>query len=121
MESSAAEPFLALGEPAVKASAYLNRFFMDIVEAEEFGKSDNGRMVAIHGSGLMGYVRAFHHQMHLNYPKAGKCVLCWPVLWVLTLARFLHNNRTLRNTTVGEVLKSAGKRGRIVEKMHLFE
>ena len=78
-------------------------------------------MVAIHGGGLFGYVRAFHHQMHLNYPKAGRCVLCWPVLWVLTLLRFLRNNYKLRGTTVRQVLKSAGKRGKIVEKMHLFE
>ena len=120
METRAAEAFLALGEPAVTAPAYLDRFFMDIIEAEEFGKSESGRMLAIHGTGLTGYVRAFHHQMHLNYPKTGKCPICWPVLWVLTLARFLHNNRTLRGTTVAEVLKSAGNRGKIVEKMHLF-
>ena len=121
MEGCAAEAFLALGEPAVKEPFYLDQFFTDIIEAEEFGKSDKGRMVAIHGTGLTGYVREFHHQMHINYPKAGKCVLCWPILWVMTLARFLRNNQKLRGTTVGEILKSAGKRGKIVEKMHLFK
>lgn len=121
MEGHAAEAFLALGEPAVREGAYLDQFFSDIIDAEEFGKKDSGRMVAIHGGGLFGYVRAFHHQMHLNYPKAGRCVLCWPVLWVLTLLRFLRNNYKLRGTTVRQVLKSAGKRGKIVEKMHLFE
>ena len=121
MEERAAGAFLALGEPAVKEPFYLDQFFTDIIEAEEFGKSDKGRMVAIHGTGLTGYVREFHHQMHINYPKAGKCVLCWPILWVMTLARFLRNNQKLRGTTVGEILKSAGKRGKIVEKMHLFK
>ena len=78
-------------------------------------------MVAIHGSGLTGYIREFHHQMHLNYPKAGTCIFCWPVLWVLTLLRFLRNNQKIRRTTMSEVLKSAGKRGKIVEKLHLFK
>lgn len=121
MDQKVAEPFLALGDPVVKEGAYLDQFFMDIVEAEEFGKSQKGRMLAIHDQGLSGYVRAFHHQMHLNYPKAGKCVFFWPVLWLFTLWRFLRNNRTIRKTTVKEILKSAGKRGKIVEKMHLFE
>ncbi|MDD7178476.1 MAG: nucleotidyltransferase family protein [Lachnospiraceae bacterium] len=121
MDQKVAEPFLALGDPVVKEGAYLDQFFMDIVEAEEFGKSQKGRMLAIHDQGLSGYVRAFHHQMHLNYPKAGKCVFFWPVLWLFTLGRFLRNNRTIRKTTVKEILKSAGKRGKIVEKMHLFE
>lgn len=121
MEACAAQPFLALGDPAVREVAYLDQFFSDIIEAEEFGKTGDGRMIAIHDTGLPGYVRAFHHQMHLNYPKAGKCVLCWPLLWLLTLVRFLQNNRKLRKTTVGEVLKSAGKRGKIVEKLHLFK
>lgn len=121
MEGCAADAFLASGDPAVKEPAYLDQFFADIIEAEEFGKTGDGRMIAIHDTGLTGYVRAFHHQVHLNYPKAGKCVLCWPLLWLLTLVRFLQNNRKLRRTTVGEVLKSAGKRGKIVEKLHLFE
>lgn len=121
MKKTAAEAFLALGEPEILAPAYLDRFFKDIIEAEEFGKSQRGRMLAIHESGVTGYIRAFHHQMKLNYPKAGKNVVLWPALWVSTLARFLYNNRTLRGITVAEVLKSAGKRGRIVDKMHLFE
>ena len=121
MKGYAAEAFLEPGDPAVKEPAYLEQFFGDIMEAEEFGKSDRGRMIAIHDSGLHGYIRAFHHQMHLNYPVAGKYLLCWPILWILTFARFQHNNRLLRGTTLGEVLKSAGKRGKLVEKLHLFE
>lgn len=121
MDEHLAEPFLMLADAAVREDAYLDRFLQEIIDAEEFGKSDKGRMVAIHGSGLFAYVRAFHHQMNLNYPRAGRCPVCWPVLWLLTLARFLHNNRTLRRTTVREVLRSAGSRGSIVEKMHLFE
>lgn len=121
MDARAAEPFLAPGDAQVKEDAYLDLFLQEIIDAEEFGKSEKGRMVAIHGSGLSAYVRAFHHQMNLNFPKAGKCPLLWPALWTLTLQRFLHNNRTLRKTTVAEVMKSAGERGKLVERLRLFE
>ncbi len=121
MDPGAAEPFLALGGSQVLDREYLERFFMDIIDAEEFGKSEKGRMVAVQEAGLRGYVRTFHHQMQLNFPRAGRCPLLWPFLWIFTLARFLNNNRKLRGTTVSEILKSAGERGRIAKEMHLFE
>lgn len=121
MDAAAAAPFLEMAEPAVKDAHYLEQFFWDIMEAGEFGKTQNARMLALHETGIAGYVRAFHHQMKLNYPRASRCVMIFPALWVLTFARFLHNNRTLRKTTVREILSNANKRGRIAEKMHLFE
>jgi hypothetical protein len=96
-------------------------FMTEILEAEEFGYSSRDRMVMMSGSGLFDYLREFQHQMHLNYPKAGKCVLCWPVLWVLTLVRFLHNNRTIRGVSAVSVLRKAGKRSRLMEELDLFE
>ena len=94
--------------------------FMDeLRDAEEFGKSKN-RMVALRGNGLFDYVREFHHQMHLNFPKAGKVFLIWPVLWTLTLIRFLRNNRKVRSVSSKELLESAGKRGKLVKGMNLF-
>jgi hypothetical protein len=120
MGGEAADAFFALGSDEVRSDSYLERFFGDIVAAEEFGKSEKGRMVALQGHGIPGYVRTFHHQMHLNFPRAGRVPLAWPWLWVVTLYRFLHNNRTLRNTSLASVLKSAGSRGRIAEELHLF-
>lgn len=100
----------------------VQEFLKEIMAAEEFGKSSGDRMVALRGSGLTAYVREFHHQMHLNYPKAGKCPVFWPVLWTATLFRFLRNNRTVRNNaSARDFLKSAGKRGKIVERMKLFK
>ncbi|MBO5245794.1 MAG: nucleotidyltransferase family protein [Eubacterium sp.] len=116
-----AQPFLARAKEDVMEPAYLEQFFADIIEAEEFGKSEKGRMVALTEKGLWGYVKTFHHQMHLNFPRAGKCVLAWPWLWICTLVRFLHNNRTLRHTSAREIFKSAAARGKIAEKLHLFE
>ena len=95
-------------------------FVKEIMEAGEFGKGKD-RMVAIRGDGLFDLVREFHHQMHLNFPRAGKCFLLWPVLWTITLIRFLNNNKKIRSVSSKEVFESARKRGKLVKSMHLFE
>ena len=96
-------------------------FLADMFSGGEFGKASGERMVNLRGTGIGDYIREFHHQMHLNFPTAGKVFVIWPVLWVVTLVRFLKNNRKLRGTKTGDILKSAGERGRIVSGMKLFE
>ncbi|MCM1213147.1 MAG: nucleotidyltransferase family protein [Lachnospiraceae bacterium] len=119
--------FLGLRREAVQwmkvsyGETQANEFMAEILEAEEFGKSSKDRMVALRGTGLTGYAREFHHQMSLNYPKASKCIVCWPVLWAATLARFLYNNRKIRHVSVRTVLKKAGKRGKVIEQMRLWK
>jgi hypothetical protein len=95
-------------------------FFEEILEAGEFGMEQKERMVALRGIGPMAYLREFHHQMHRNYPRAGRFFLCWPVLWVLTLLTFLHNNRTVRHVSAIALLKKAGQRSRLTKKMRLY-
>ncbi len=95
-------------------------FMEELMDAEEFGKAKN-RMVALRGNGLFDYVREFHHQMHLNFPKAGKVFLFWPVLWTITLIRFLRNNKMVRSVSSKELFESAGKRGKLVKGMKLFQ
>lgn len=99
----------------------IEKFWNEFWVAEEFGKSSATRMVNLQGSKKSAYVKEFHHQMHLNFPKAGKCPLLWPVLWVITLVRFLVNNRRIRKVSLKDVLKSAGDRGKLNEKLHIFE
>lgn len=99
----------------------LEEFMKEIFEAGEFGKSENNRMVVMRGTGIRAYVREFHHQMRLNYPKAGKIFLLWPVLWVKTLYRFVRNNHTVRGVSGREILKKAARRSELVERMRLFE
>lgn len=93
----------------------------EIFEAEEFGHSSKDRMVVIRGTGLMDYAREFHHQMKLNYPKAGKIMVLYPVLWIMTLCGFLYRNRTLRKVSGRQILKKAKKRSRLTEQMRLFQ
>lgn len=97
------------------------KFMMDIFEAEEFGKSSRDRMLVLRGTGISDYVREFQHQMHLNFPNAGKICLLWPALWAATLVRFLYNNRKIRNTSGIKILKRAGNRSWMIKQLRLFE
>lgn len=99
----------------------VEEFVREILDAEEFGKSGKNRMVMMRGTGLMDYVREFHHQMHLNFPKAGKCFLLWPVLWVITLVKFLYNNRKVRNISTKQILKEAKRRSKLMEKIKILQ
>lgn len=93
----------------------------EIFEAEEFGHSSKDRMVVLRGTGLIDYAREFHHQMKLNYPKAGKIMVLYPVLWIMTLCGFLYRNRTLRKVSGRHILKKAKKRSQLTEQMRLFQ
>ncbi len=96
-------------------------FLEEVFAAGEFGHDGQNRMVAMRGTGFFAYVREFHHQMHLNYPKAGHAFFIWPVLWTATLLRFFYNNRALRGVRGRDVLKEAGKRSRLIHRMNLFD
>ena len=69
------------------------------------------------GASFGAYIKEFHHQMHINYPKAGRVILFWPVLWVATLLRFLKNNRKFNRAPVFEIMKKAGNRGKLVKRL----
>lgn len=100
---------------------YAQEFLQEILEAEEFGRGETDRMVALRGTGPMAYLRELHHQMKLTYPKAGKHPILYPALWCATLAGFLWRNWTLRKVPSRNILRKAGRRSRFVKKMKLFE
>lgn len=97
------------------------RFMKEILEAEEFGRSGVSRMVVMRGTGLADYIREFHHQTRLTYPKASRCILLWPVLWCMTFFGFLYRNHTLRNVATREIMEKAKRRSQLVEKLGLFQ
>ena len=98
----------------------VSEYLGDIMEAEDFGNSGQDRVVALRGTHLWDYVREFHHIMHINFPRGGKVFLFWPVLWCITLFRFLRNNRRIRGVTAREVLKKARERGGRMAQLELF-
>lgn len=104
--------------PSRKAA---EEFIREILEAEEFGNSTNDRMVMMRGTKPVDYMREFHHQMQLNYPKAGRVFIIWPFTWAITLVRFLINNKKVRNTSAKEVLKKAHARSKLMKNISLFQ
>ena len=95
-------------------------FMQEVLQAGEFGRAETDRMVAMRRTGFMAYAKEFHHQMHLNFPGIGRVFVIWPLLWALTLMRFLHNNRRLGRASVYNIVKKAAKRSELIEQMRLF-
>ncbi|MCQ2496997.1 MAG: nucleotidyltransferase family protein [Lachnospiraceae bacterium] len=111
-----------LEKPSGGLASSMKELMNEVLAAGEFGGDDGSRMVALRGSGLTAYVREFHHQTKLNYPKAAKVFLLWPGLWIATLVKFLKNNRTARNNaSAKEYMKNAAQRGKLVKKLRIFE
>lgn len=98
-----------------------SRLLKEILEAGEFGKAQKDRMVVLRENGMKGYLREFHHQMCLNFPKYNKIFLLWPILWGITFYRFWQNNRKLRKIPGTAILRKAAKRGKLVRQMELFK
>lgn len=98
-----------------------NDYLMDILKSGEFGIMDSDRMVALRDSNLLEYIRVFHRQMHLNYPKAGKVFIIWPILWIATLIIFIRNNKKLRNNSGMAYIKKAKERSTLIKDLNLFK
>ncbi len=96
-------------------------FLEEVFEAGEFGKTSPDRMVVLRGTGCIAYIREFHHQMRLAYPKAGQVIIIWPVLWIMTFAGFIYRNHSIRNVTGSAIIKKAAQRSRLAGKMKLFK
>jgi hypothetical protein len=111
---------LADGMDIITDEGTLEAFMSDVLEGEEFGRSGAHRMVVVHGKGLGAYFREFNHQTKLNNPKLSKIWILMPFLWVKTLIVFIINNKMVRNTKTSDILKTAGRRGKLVAKMGLF-
>lgn len=102
-----------------KAFCY-DEFLEDILASAEFGQKDKSRMVVLRGSQIKDYIREFHHQTKLTYPKASKCCFLWPGLWGIVFLRFLKNNKEIRGVSMWQILKKTRERSRKMDKLHLF-
>ena len=72
--------------------------------------TNNGQALVGSGSydkvNLLTYFKEGHLQMHVRFPKLGKCPLLWPILWLITLICFLYNNHAVRKTTLADTLRN---------------
>lgn len=109
------------GLEAEFSKGYVEQFLMEVISAEEFGKADKNRMVALRKRSILGYAKEFHYQMKMNHAKESKHVWKWPWLWYKTFVTFLRNNKKLGRGSLRSILKSAGERAGVVEEMRLFK
>ncbi len=70
---------------------------------------------------FLTYFKEGHLQMHVRFPKLGKCPLLWPALWMITFVCFLHNTYTLRNTTLKETLRSFKQDNQRSKLLRIFD
>lgn len=94
-------------------------FFEDILMTGSFGNIE-GRMVTARKPTFGGLLSEFHHQMKVNHPKASKCFLLWPVLWVVTFIVFMKNNKRLGRGSAMNILATAKKRGEMAQSVALW-
>lgn len=93
---------------------------------------DDGDVSQNNGSALVGsgsyekinfltYFKEGHLQMHVRFPKLGKCPLLWPILWLITFACFLYNNRTIRNMSLVQTLRSFKQDNQKSKLLRIFD
>ena len=95
-------------DPKVHCSAADCAVFLEKILADgDFG-SDMEKKIVSSGSyqhaGVFAWFQEGLIQMKLRFPKLHKCVLLWPVLWVITFFCFLSNTYRIRHTTLRQTL-----------------
>lgn len=99
-------------------SQNLDALSEDIFSGGEYGKSDPARMIIMKGNfHLSDYFFELHRQTKFNFPHLWKTVFLLPVLWGITGAKFLYNNKKLRHTDTKSILKTAKKRQKLLDRM----
>ena len=104
--------------------AACRRFLADIVHDRDMGTATSATLV---GSGsyetinLLTCFKEGHLQMHVRFPRLGKCVLLWPVLWCITFFCFLKNTYCLRKTTLRHTLRTFRDNNQHVRQIHIFD
>ncbi len=99
-----------------KATSLLN----DILEAGRFGEESGARLVNTTSPSLWGLFKEFHHQARINFPKASKIFITWPILWIASLFIFMKNNKYKRGVKSIDVIRSAHKRAELTKYMNLW-
>lgn len=99
-------------------------FILRILEERDMGSSNSTTLV---GSGsyakvnLWTYIREGHLQMKVRFPRLQKCIILWPVLWIITLICFLYNTHHHRHTTLKATLTDFKKSNADSQLIQIFE
>ncbi len=93
-------------------------FLQDVFDAERHGKPGGDRMMALQDTGILSYIRSFHHLTKLYFPKASRWVVTLPFLYIFVFVRFLYNNHKIRGgQSVSAVISSTKKRSELAKQL----
>lgn len=99
-------------------------FITQLLEDGDVSQNNGSALV---GSGsyekinFLTYFKEGHLQMHVRFPKLGKCPLLWPILWLITLVCFLYNNRTIRNMSLTQTLRGFKQDNQKSKLLRIFD
>lgn len=99
-------------------------FITQLLEDGDVSQNNGSALV---GSGsyekinFLTYFKEGHLQMHVRFPKLGKCPLLWPILWLITLVCFLYNNRTIRNMSLAQTLRGFKQDNQKSKLLRIFD
>ena len=104
---------------ALDKNEVIDKLAREVFDAGRFGEG-TGRLVNLRNPSIFGLIKEFHHQTRINYPKASRIFLIWPILWIGSLIRFTKNNKTVRHTGAKEIIGNAKKRSRLTKEIGLW-
>lgn len=70
---------------------------------------------------LLTYLKEGHHQMKMRFFKLHKVIILWPILWIITFACFIKNNKYVRNTSFSEVIDNFKTDNENIRMIKIFE
>ena len=101
-----------------------DQFMTQILGGHEVGNEKQSSLVysgTYRRANLLACFKEGHTQMKVRFPKLGRIVPIWPVLWGFTFYHFLKNTYRVRNTTLRQTIKDFKTDNQRAENLHLFE
>lgn len=100
------------------------QFMQQVLDDNDMGTITSSTLVgsnSYQSINLFTYAKEFHLQMHVRFPKLGRHVLLWPILWIATLVCFIKNTYFLRHTTLRETFRSFKKKNENTKVLRIFD
>lgn len=99
-------------------------FIQRILAENDMGSTDESTLVGSHSYKKITpftYLKEFHLQMHVRFPKLGKYIPLWPILWIFTLICFIKNTYSLRKTTLTKTLRAFHEKNQQTQLLKIFD
>ena len=101
-----------------------DQFMTQILGGHEVGNEKQSSLVysgTYRRANLFACFKEGHTQMKVRFPKLGRIVPIWPVVWGFTFYHFVKNTYKVRNTTLRQTIKDFKTDNQRAENLHLFE